>query len=431
MKIAIAGYGIEGKASAKYWADKGHSITILDENDIQVDRGDFNVVSGADAFNNLAVYDMVIRTASLHPEKLRSAKKIWSATNEFFEKCPAPIIAVTGTKGKGTTASLIAEVLRTAGKDVHLVGNIGVPALGVLPEVSQNDVVVFEMSSFQLWDIERSPSVAVVLMIEPDHQNVHKNMDEYVEAKSRITAFQSSNDTLVYNPFNRYSSEIAKNTKAHTLGYGDEERGGVYVKSNTFFIRSQQICSVDLLQIPGDHNVENACAALTAVLAYDDSTSSADIAKGLRSFMGLPHRLKFIKEVGGVKYYDDNYSSSPGATIAAMRSFQEPEILIVGGYDKGIGFNELARAVEGQPNVKRLIVIGQTRHKIAVALDATSHKGRYELSNETELAPIVARAHELAEAGDVVIMSPACASFDMFKNFADRGEQFIKFVEGL
>ena len=431
MKVAIAGYGIEGKANLEYWRRLGVETEVLDEKEVVDVPDGVRVVSGKDVFSDLSSYDMVVRTASLRPDKLASAKKVWSATNEFFLKCPAPIIGVTGTKGKGTTSSLIASILQAAGKTVHLVGNIGVPALEVLPRVQPGDVVVFEMSSFQLWDIEKSPQTAVVLMIEPDHMDVHESMDEYITTKSHIAAYQTASDTTIYHPNNQFSRLTALAGDGRKVRYMTADDGGVYEESNNFCVQGKQICSLEALQIPGRHNVENACAAITAVLAYDPSLSSGDIEVGLRSFTGLPHRLKFIREVDGVRYYDDNYSSAPGAAIAAMRSFTEREVLVMGGYDKKIDFTELASAIALQPNIGRIVLIGQTRHAIATALDIAGKTDIYELSDETTLQPIIQRVKTLAGPGDVVVMSPACASFDMFRNFSDRGDQFIAAIGGL
>lgn len=430
MKVAIAGYGIEGKANLIYWRNKGDTVTILDEKMVYDAPDGTFTIEGPGAFQELSVYDLVVRTASLRPDKLASAKKIWSATNEFFARCPAPIIGVTGTKGKGTTSSLIASILHAAGKTVHLVGNIGVPALEVLPSIQPDDIVVFEMSSFQLWDIEKSPHTAVVLMIEPDHQDVHRDMQEYVQAKANIRRFQHADDSCFYHPTNQFSKEIADaSASSYPRRYGIPDDGACYVKENTFFIQDQQICTVETLRLVGQHNVENACAAISAAWEYTKDTEA--IARGLASFDGLPHRTKFIREVRGVRYYDDNYSSAPGAAIAAMKSFTEPEILIMGGYDKHIAFGQLAEAVAAQSNVKKILLIGQTRHQIAAALDEVGVSDLYEIHDETTLAPIVARASELATSGDVVVMSPACASFDMFKNFGDRGDQFIARVQEL
>lgn len=431
MNVAVAGYGIEGKATVTYWRAQGAQVTVLDEAPRTDIPGDIESITGAGAFDNLSQYDLVVRTASLRPDKLSSARKIWSATNEFFAQCPAPIIGVTGTKGKGTTSSMIASILSAAGKTVHLVGNIGVAALEVLPSIQSDDVVVFELSSFQLWDLEKSPHIAVVLMVEPDHLDIHTSMAEYLAAKSRISATQQTDDTVVYHAANKFSWSVALHGQGKKVRYGVFDGGGVYVKSNNFLIQNDPICGVDTLQVVGQHNVENACAAMTAVLAYDRTIAYELLVQGLKSFSGLPHRLKFIRDVGGVQYYDDNYSSAPGAAIAALRSFTAPEVLIMGGYDKGVAFTDLAQAIKQQSNIRRIILMGQTKKRLADALDAVGATSIYELSSETTLTPIVQRARQLAEPGDVVIMSPACASFDMFVNFSDRGDQFINCVEGL
>lgn len=443
MKVAIAWYGAEGQVNYRYYMSRGHDVTIVTPQvaaQYPLPDGAKSIV-GEDAFSHLEGFDLVVRSAGIRPDSLKTNGKIWSATNEFFAQCPAPIIGVTGTKGKGTTSSLIASILQAAGKTVHLVGNIGVPALEVLPSIRQEDIVVFEMSSFQLWDLEKSPHVAVVLMVEPDHQDVHLDMDEYVTAKANIRRYQGLDDVCIYHPTNEYSKRIAmtgdwpedeqeRTQWQETAGrYGIPDDGMVYVKENTFFVQSQQICSTDVMQIPGVHNLENACAAISAARVY--TVDNDAIEQGLRNFSGLPHRLKFIRELDGVHYYDDNYSSAPGAAIAAIRAFSQPEIIIMGGYNKGVEFNELAKAIKEQPNIKRIILMGQTRHTLAAALDAVGRKDLYEVTDETTLQPIVERATVLAKTGDVVIMSPACASFDMFNNFSDRGDQFIKLVEGL
>ncbi len=429
MKVAIAGYGLEGKANLRYWQGRGAEVTILDERRVEDAPAGVIVKNGPEAFNDLSPFDMVIRTASLNPIKLSSAKKVWSATNEFFAECPAPIIGVTGTKGKGTTSSLIASILRAAGKTMHLVGNIGVPALDVLASIQPEHVVVFEMSSFQLWDLKKCPHVAVVLMIEPDHQDIHANMDDYVQAKANIRRNQVAGDICIYHPTNELSKLVAHVSGVSVpLRYGVAQDGACYVKDSAFYIRDQIICSTTELRLVGQHNIENACAAISAAWEYTKDTNA--IAQGLRSFDGLPHRTKLIREVDGVKYYDDNYSSAPGAAVAAMKSFTAPEVLIMGGYDRGLDYTELASAIKAQSNIKRVILMGQTRRKIAGLLDAAGCHDIYELSDESGLRPIVERAHVIAAPGDVVIMSPACASFDMFKDFADRGNQFIEIVEG-
>lgn len=296
MKIAIAGFGLEGRASYDYWNKVDNELVVVDQNPIHdLPQGAKNQI-GEDAFRNLSGFDLVVRTAGLSPNKIRTDGKVWSATNEFFAKCPAPIIGVTGTKGKGTTCSLIASILRSAGKTVHLVGNIGVPALELLPKIQPDDVVVYELSSFQLWDLESSPQIAVVLMIEPDHLDVHADMDDYVDAKSNITTHQTSDDVVIYHPTNQYSKRIADKSLGHKLRYNEVGNGSVYVESNNFCVQGRIICDVNELRIAGAHNRENACAAITATLVFDDEITNEQIIDGLKNFNGLPHRLKFVAE---------------------------------------------------------------------------------------------------------------------------------------
>lgn len=425
MKIALAGFGVEGQASLRYWQKLGADITILDENETGEYPEGVECISGAAVFENLSDYDMVVRSPSLRPDKLGSAKKVWSATNEFFAQCQAPIIGVTGTKGKGTTASLIASILRAAGRNVHLVGNIGTPALDVLPQIQPDDVVVFELSSFQLWDLEKSPHTAVVLMIEPDHLDVHASFEEYVEAKANIRRHQVVGDTCFYHPTNEFSRQISETSSVSTpRRFGIVDDDACYVRDEQFYIGDDAICGVDTLQIVGRHNLENACAAISA--AWEYTRSKEAVSEGLQSFTGLPHRLKFVREVRGVRYYDDSIATTPGSAIAALKSFAEPKIIILGGSDKGADYSELIDLCKETSS--RVLAIGQTGKNIAELCERSGVDVRYVDGGMVE---IVEAANGWASAGDVVILSPASASFGMFKNYADRGEQFVKSVNDI
>ncbi len=472
MKVAIAGYGVEGEANYRYWSKLGADITIFDENETPskpLPQG-VDTLLGAGCFERMQGFDVVVRTASLRPDSIKTDGKIWSATNEFFEKCPVPIIGVTGTKGKGTTSTLIAKILENAGYNVWLLGNIGVPALEVLGEIQKytNDksqitnkhqisnikyqiseapgVVVFELSSFQLWDLKKSPQTAVVLMIEPDHMDVHASMEEYVAAKGNITAFQSLDDTVVYHPANKYSEQIAQQSPGQKIRYMSEEGARVVIPDPSVWptgragqvwndgtgewivIEDKLICAVEEVGLRGPHNLENICAAITATWSFTHDTKA--IKKAVTAFTGLPHRLEFVREKDGVDYYNDSYSSAPGATIAAIKSFTQPEILICGGFDRGLEYSELANAAAAAPNIKKILLIGQTKEKIATAFNEAGFT-HYELVATANFTETITHAQQSAESGDVIILSPGCASFDMFKNFQDRGEQFKKIVEEL
>jgi UDP-N-acetylmuramoylalanine--D-glutamate ligase len=426
MKVAIAGYALEGRVNYQYWLSLGHDVTIVDERVLPADELPENVATlmGEGVLGNLQGFDLVVRTASLNPEKIKTDGKIWSATNEFFDKCPADIIGVTGTKGKGTTSSLIASILEAADRTVHLVGNIGTSALEVLPSIKPDDIVVFELSSFQLWDIEKSPHIAVVLMIEADHLDIHPDMQDYLSAKANIRKHQAGSDVCFYHPTNEFASEIAL-IQPGAKRYGVPEDGAVYVKENTFFVRDDPICSTDSLQIPGEHNRENACAAISAALVY--GVEYAAIETGLRNFTGLPHRLKLVGEINGVRFYDDSIATTPGSAIAALRSFSEPKLIILGGSEKGATYESVVEVCK-QTGAK-VIAIGQTGTQIA-KLCADSGVEVVELG-QASMSEIVAVASKRADPGTVVILSPASASFDMFKSYSDRGDQFIAAVNSL
>ncbi len=428
MKVAIAGYGQEGESNYHYWSKLGADITIFDEKleTLKPIPDGVPTQLGPDVFNDMNGYDLIVRTAGLNPNHITTDGKIWSSTNEFFAKCPAPIIGVTGTKGKGTTCSLIAEILKSAGKTVHLLGNIGTPALDVLPSISKDDIVVFELSSFQLWDLQKSPETSVVLMIEADHLNVHADMEDYVTAKAQIGTFQSEKDLLVYHPSNKFSAQIAALSPAHKKQFMSDE--GANIVAGNIEVEGIVICSSSEVGLLGAHNLENICAAITASWKYTQDVAA--IKKAITSFRGLPHRLEFVREVDGVKYYNDSYAAAAGAAIAAVKSFTQPIVLICGGYDRGTDFDNLTSAIASSHIVKVVLLIGAVRKKIAEQLDAKNYT-HYELVESESFRSIIELAQDKAVMGDIVLLSPGAPSFDMFKNFEDRGQQFKQIVEEL
>ena len=427
MRIAIAGYGIEGEESYKYFsANPNNKVVIVDEKqqfDASLPEG-AKTILGAGIFERLQDFDLVIRTAGLAPRKIKTNGKIWSATNEFFSKCPCMIIGVTGSKGKGTTASLIASILTEAGKKVWLVGNIGKPSLEMLNQIKKNDIVVYELSSFQLWDIEKSPHISVVLFIELEHQDVHLGMDEYVNAKANIAKYQTVDDMLIYNETNEYARRIAQLAVSHKIGYPNNN--SAHVEEGFFWHGEQKICSISSLKIVGGFNQINACAAIDAVWQITQDTEA--IERGISAFKGLPHRLQLVRELDGVSYYDDSIATIPGAAIAALRSFDGLEVIILGGSSKGADFSELALEMTKR-NVKA-ILIGNEADRIASACKIVGFHN-YEMIENPTMEYAVRRAHELAKPGGVVLLSPAAASFDMFKNYTDRGEKFASAVMAL
>ena len=414
MKIVIAGFGVEGQSNLRYFREKFPEADFLvaDERE-KVDNLPENVAYQT-GFSGLENADLIVRSPSLPPKKIKTSGQIWSSTNEFFANCPATIIGVTGTKGKGTTCSFISSILHAVDKTVHLVGNIGVPALDILPKIEKNDIVVYELSSFQLWDLQKSPHVAVVLMIEPDHLNVHADFNDYLAAKANIAKFQTADDYVVYNSQNEFSSSIADTSSAQKKEYP--------------FVLSDDITSA--IRLPGKHNIDNACAAIAAVKSILPNVLDDEIKKGLSEFTGLPHRLKFVAEKYGVKYYDDSISTTPGSAIAALKAFAEPKILILGGSDKGADYSELAQEIARQ-NVRLIIINGANSDEIREVLREEKIDCEIIQLNMAEMKEVAKLAKNKAQFGDVVILSPAAASFDMFKSYSDRGEQFVAAVEEL
>ncbi len=450
MKIVLLGYGMEGEGAYRYFRQKFPEATfeVLDNAIEPKNALPEGVVfhGGVTDFTNIDA-DLVVRTPAIPPRGITTRGEVTSVTKEFFEVCPAPIIGVTGTKGKGTTCTLIARMLEGAGKKVWLVGNIGKPALDIVVApsvdsqrrstgansshpvalaghlesipgaVSAQDIVVYELSSFQLWDLQKSPQTAVVLLIEPDHLNVHKDFDDYVAAKGNITHYQTSDDVVVYHPTNSDSARIANESPAQKKRYLTPE--GAYIEGDTIMIEGQKICTVGEVALPGQHNLENVCAAVTAAWRYTQDVDA--IVQAIRSFTGLPHHIEKVRELDGVEYYDDSYSSAFPATIAAVKSFTRPVILILGGLDRGIDITPLVEQLSQLDNLKHVMAIGEVREKLVPAL---MDKKMWVTDINGSMDTIVRTAQREAVSGDVVLLSPGFASFDQYKNFVVRGEQF-------
>lgn len=429
VKIALLGYGVEGESAYKYYKNIYPAAEFVAYDDKPAPKntlpGGMKFSGNQHDFHNIRA-DIVVRTPAIAPSRVSSSGTVTSATIEFFAQCPAPIIGVTGTKGKGTTCSLIYEILKAAGKKAWLVGNIGTPALDVLGSIKAEDIVVYELSSFQLWDLQASPQVAVVLMLEADHLDVHSSFDEYLKAKANISAHQSQDDVTVYHPTNQYSRHIAELSPAKIKKKFFTPEGA-YVDHETVVIDEQEICSINEIGLIGKHNLENVCAAVT--VAWQFTKDTAAIRKAITHFKGLEHRLKFVREVNSVQYFDDSISTTPGSAIAALTSFEQPKVIILGGISKGADFNELAQNIAGA-SIRKVILIGTEAEHIQAELDKVQFEN-YEHFKEKNMTKLVQHTAEIAQSGDIVILSPACGSFDDFKNYADRGNQFVKAVKSL
>ncbi|MDE2018944.1 MAG: UDP-N-acetylmuramoyl-L-alanine--D-glutamate ligase [Patescibacteria group bacterium] len=468
-KIAILGFGKEGYSALRFLRREPryrHSdIWILDKNEnIKLPRGVFSQL-GEHYREGLDRFDLVIRS----PGICYKASNATSPTRIFFEHCPAPIIGVTGTKGKGTTSTLIYKILREWRMEngewnkVFLVGNIGKPALDILPKLDKKSIVVYEMSSFQLVDLRQSPHIAVALMITSEHLDWHKNVKEYRDAKSNIVRYQQAKDFAVLAQDYPASRAFAKLTKTSIFSFTRSAAlkkdyirrssnlilRGAWVEDGWFYFsdgkKKEKICATADLQIPGEHNWENVGAAITVAKIL--KVPNGVIAETIRRFKGLEHRLEFVAKKDGIRFYNDSYSTTPETAIAAIRAFKEPKILILGGSSKGSDFRELGEVISKSGSIRGIIGIGvewkrikeaiPTRRRKAISADrissqAAGHESAIPVvENCKTMNQIVRAARKLAKPGDVVLLSPGCASFGMFKNYSDRGVQFKREVNGV
>jgi len=465
-KVAVLGLGIEGIALYEFLHDKVKTLAVCDrqEKDELLKKIDPNLAPklaeivndneiekllGPTYLDDLHKYDIIFRSPSIyfqHPD-LMAAKKagvlISSQIKLFFDLCPCPIIGVTGTKGKGTTASMIYEILmknsQLSSKNeigVYLAGNIGYPAITLIPELKKDDIVILELSNFQLADLDRSPHIAVMTNLTIDHLDYHKDEDEYHNAKKSIVAYQSTKDYAVLNWDSTFDpaflekihGKIRYFSKSNSCvdGVVEKEIEGYSVKIKSKG-RMVKICDQKEVKLLGRHNLENiAAAALVGdILGIDRE----NISSAIKDFAGLPHRLEKVDRVNFVTYVNDSFATNPGPTLAAIDSFSEDKILILGGSPKGADFTELAESI-ALNNVRSVITIGVEGPRIKESLQNASFKGKIVVG-AGDIKGIVKQARDQAKRGDVVLFSPACASFDMFKNYKERGNEFKEAVLNL
>ncbi len=434
MRIAILGYGDQGRAAYEYWGTKDNEITICDVNpNLNIPEG-VNKHLGTDYLENLTEFDLLIRTPILHPREILATNpqspdilsRVTTVTNEFMRVCPTRnIIGVTGTKGKGTTSTLITKMLEATGKKVHLGGNIGIPPLDMLKnDIQPDDWVVLELANFQLIDLKTSPHIAVCLMVAPEHLDWHPDFEEYIKAKQQLFANQRPDDIAIYYAKNEHSKHIIVISPGKKIPY--YEPPGAYIANDAVLIDGQEICKTDGIQLLGKHNWQNVCAAITTV--WQVSNDKKAIPATLRSFTGLPHRLELVREVGGVKYYDDSFGTTPETAIVAIEAFNQPKVLILGGSDKAGKYDGLAQTIASS-NVRAAVVVGDTGPAIAASLRGAGFEDIHE--GGTNMTEIINKASGLAKPGDVILLSTGCASFGLFKNYKDRGEQFKATVQAL
>ena len=444
-KIAVLGLGVSNRPLVRLLLGFGCDVTgcdrtpreKLDEEVLELERAGCKLSLG-DTYLDGIEADLVFRTPGMHPgnpaiTRLKEqGAKITSEMEVFFELCPCKTIAVTGSDGKTTTTTLVSELLKAEGKKVWLGGNIGTPLLSFLPEMKEEDFAVVELSSFQLMDMERSASRAAITNLSPNHLDVHRDMEEYVEAKKNVYKFQDETGLLVVNADNGLTCGLKGNGETKVFSRLRHPENGVYLMDGVIYLarrgNSRAVLKTEDILLPGIHNVENY---MTAIALTEGLVSEETIVHVAKTFGGVEHRIELVRVKDGVRYYNDSIASSPSRTIAGLRSFSEQVILIAGGYDKQIPFDVLGPEVCA--HVKRLYLTGATAQKIydAVVSCPEYAEGRPEIFVIDDFTETVHAAAAGAGEGDVVLLSPACAAFDKFKNFMVRGKYFKKLVQEL
>lgn len=445
-KIAILGFGLEGKAIISYLSRHGIKPVLFDEARKQnLTKSDLNFISqhcagaffGKNVFNKLTGYEVVFRSPGVLPQNLKALSRktlLTSQTAEFLKQFSAQTVGVTGTKGKGTTSTLIYEILKADKKSAFLTGNIGGPqAFDILDKIKPHDFIVFELSSFQLREVSKSPHLAVVLMTTSEHLNWHTNLKDYWTSKANITKHQTSKDFAVINtdyPGSKFIGKFGKAKKTFASRYGFLHKG-CYVKDGWIWRshagRKTKVLKVSEIALIGQHNWENASAAAEASLLLGCKLSS--VRKVLKNFKGLIHRLEFVAQKHGVEFYNDSFSTIPDTTIAAIQAFTKPLVLILGGSSKKSDFSDLAKKIAEKSNLKALILMGKEKNRIFNSLKKAGVKKSLIHTVQGNFPHIFNRAKSLAQKGDVVLLSPACASFDMFENYKQRGDIFKSLVK--
>ena len=436
-RIAVLGLGVSNRPLVRLLLRFGCTVTGCDRTPrekleaevLELENLGCTLHVGDTYLEDLSA-DIVFRTPGMHPGnpalvRLRQQGAVVTSEMEaFFQLCPCRILAVTGSDGKTTTTTLISEMLKAGGKTVWLGGNIGTPLLDRVPEIQETDFAVVELSSFQLMDMAHSPFRAVITNLSPNHLDVHKDMDEYVEAKKNIFAFQRQEDLLVLNADNAITAGFAGRGITHFFSRQGKE-AHVRLENGMIYRAGEPVLAAADILLPGVHNIENYMAAIAAVEGLVPDSAVVQVAK---NFGGVEHRIELVRVKDGVRFYNDSIASSPTRTIAGLRSFPEPVILIAGGYDKNIPYDVLGPEI--CRNVKKLFLCGATAPKIRAAVEQSGENGP-EMVDCGTFENAVRAAAAAACAGDVVLMSPASASFDEFKNFMVRGDCFKRIIKEL
>lgn len=447
-KIAIIGLGVSNIPLIDYLHDFQAKITVFDKrNEEKIDKGVLEKIEnykisknfGENYLSNLKDFDIIFKSPSCRPDlpeieaEVKRGAILTSEIEKVLELAPCKIIAVTGSDGKTTTTSLIYEIVKQKYK-AYLGGNIGIPLFTKIKEMQPENIVVLELSSFQLMTMKQSPDIAVVTNVTPNHLDIHKSYEEYIEAKKNIFLNQNEDNTLVLNYDNEITKKFAKTAKSKVIFFSSKEKienGVIYddgiIKISEDGLRRHLLKLKDT-HLRGTHNAENICAA---VAATKDLVQIEDQINAIKGFEGVPHRIEFVREINGSKWYNDSIASSPTRTIAGLNSFDEEIVLIAGGYDKHLDYEPIAKPILDK--VKTLILLGQTSGKILNAVKEKQEElgVKIDIYKVDTLEEAVEKAKMEAKPNQVVLFSPASASFDMFKNFEERGNKFKELVKNL
>lgn len=436
-KIAVIGIGISNRPLIKYLKEAGAVVTAYDKRTKEELGEVFKEMSAlgvemvlGDNYLDKLEGEIIFKTPGLrfdNPALLKARAQGSIVTSEmevFFDVCPAKIIAVTGSDGKTTTTTLIYKILEKSGYKVWLGGNIGKPLLCDAENMTSSDIVILELSSFQLHTMRKSPHIAVITNITPNHLDMHKDYKEYIDAKKNIMLYQTKEDRLIVNASNEETQKIGKEAKGALLDFSSKKDAYVTLSEGVILRGGKPVLKISDIKIPGMHNVENYMAAIAAVEGLAKDEAILEVAK---TFGGVEHRIELVRVLDGVSYYNSSIDSSPNRTINTLKVFKNKVILIAGGKDKGIPYDDLGKPLAEK--VKILILIGKTADKIEAALK--NHENNVKIIRCKTYEEVVNTAHSLAKDGDTVILSPASTSFDMFKNFEERGNLFKELVNKL
>lgn len=447
-KVAFIGLGRTNLPLIKMFCDAGAEVFACDSKNIeQLGECAFTAqeygatLSLGETYLSSLDVEMVFRTPGMnynHPALIKMRNEGVLVTSEmelFFELCPCKIVAVTGSDGKTTTTTIISELLKKQGYKVHLGGNIGNPLVPKIFSINEDDFAVVELSSFQLISMKKSPNISVVTNVTPNHLDVHKDMQEYIDAKKNIVLYQSSDNRTVLNLSDEISSSFENNTDAQVFKFSrtDKASKGTFLEDGVIYYTdgntSEAVLDTSCIVIPGLHNVENYMAAICAVREYVSNETIRAVAS---EFQGVAHRAQFVRELDGVRYYNDSIASSPTRTARGMLSlFDRKIVLICGGYDKNIPYEPLGPVICSK--VHTLILIGKTAPKIETAVINSEEYKENEprIYHAESMEEAVNLARSLSVEGDIVALSPASASFDMYKDFEARGNHFMSLVNNL